>query len=253
MDFELGVGLTILAAFAAVASILALSMGRGPRLGRTRYASIDALVRDLAGRTGLVAFPGAEPREDLDGLHLVGTHGKRRRYASIRFQREGDVLARVRIAVRAPAAAQGVRVVRGVHGLEVLNRSGNPTDPDRLGRTWHSIERLFELHPIESLAVEDTLEVVALADALPTLVYAALLDALGALALAFDMPLIQLGSARALVVRCAYCHGSTDHGDGLVPCAGCATLLHAECWREHGRCPVLGCAGRAARRVPSHA
>ncbi len=46
-------------------------------------------------------------------------------------------------------------------------------------------------------------------------------------------------------VRCAYCHAEGT----LVPCASCNTLLHAGCWAELGRCPVLGCRGAGPGRV----
>ncbi len=49
--------------------------------------------------------------------------------------------------------------------------------------------------------------------------------------------------------RCSYCH---DHVTGaepdLVACAACNTVLHDACWKELGRCPVLGCSGSVPER-----
>ncbi len=64
-----------------------------------------------------------------------------------------------------------------------------------------------------------------------------------------------LGSERRALVdergktRCAYCHeGLTGDEDDLVACEQCATVLHGECWRTHGKCPILGCSGKNPER-----
>jgi len=50
--------------------------------------------------------------------------------------------------------------------------------------------------------------------------------------------------------RCAYCHADvTGDEPDLVACEGCATVLHAGCWEELGRCPVLGCASGKPERA----
>jgi hypothetical protein len=44
--------------------------------------------------------------------------------------------------------------------------------------------------------------------------------------------------------RCAYCHdGVQGSGADTVTCPRCRTVLHAVCWSELGRCPVMGCDG----------
>ncbi|MCO5171734.1 MAG: hypothetical protein M9894_35980 [Planctomycetes bacterium] len=49
--------------------------------------------------------------------------------------------------------------------------------------------------------------------------------------------------------RCVYCRdGLSGDEDDLVACERCRTAVHAECWDEHGGCPVLGCDGRAPER-----
>ena len=52
--------------------------------------------------------------------------------------------------------------------------------------------------------------------------------------------------------RCVYCRDAFDEAPALA-CAGCAALLHPECWREARRCPTLGCerAAPAAAEVPA--
>lgn len=47
-------------------------------------------------------------------------------------------------------------------------------------------------------------------------------------------------------LRCAYCHAPLSV-EARATGPGCATVLHAECVREAGTCPTLGCAGRSAR------
>lgn len=39
-------------------------------------------------------------------------------------------------------------------------------------------------------------------------------------------------------VACAFCHAADA---ALVPCQGCGTHLHRECWREIARCTTSGC------------
>lgn len=47
---------------------------------------------------------------------------------------------------------------------------------------------------------------------------------------------------------CPYCRGAI--GDpSPVTCTGCGASLHADCWRELGGCPTIGCSERAAPRA----
>ena len=54
-------------------------------------------------------------------------------------------------------------------------------------------------------------------------------------------------SPRTSAARCAYCFGPPGEG---VTCAGCGTLVHAECRTASGRCPTLGCEGHSLRPRP---
>jgi len=44
-------------------------------------------------------------------------------------------------------------------------------------------------------------------------------------------------------LACTYCHAEAAR-DELAFCAGCLAPHHRECFAEHGRCSVQGCAGR---------
>ena len=51
-------------------------------------------------------------------------------------------------------------------------------------------------------------------------------------------------------LRCSYCHGDlAAAADENAPCERCGTVLHAGCWEELGRCPVLGCEGKRGERA----
>jgi len=65
-------------------------------------------------------------------------------------------------------------------------------------------------------------------------------------------PALRVGvTERSAASTCPYCRTPVD--DDPEECPACATLHHAECLREHGRCTVLGCRGRPAPRVQERA
>jgi hypothetical protein len=86
-----------------------------------------------------------------------------------------------------------------------------------------------------------------------------ILRELEALAGALERPPLAVavleGSVRAVTdkrgrARCPYCReGISGEEPDLVACRQCETVLHDECWRELGRCPVLGCRGRHPQRA----
>jgi hypothetical protein len=46
--------------------------------------------------------------------------------------------------------------------------------------------------------------------------------------------------------RCPYCHVDIAEGEaGILACGKCRTIHHEGCWKEHGRCTLLGCGGTA--------
>lgn len=49
--------------------------------------------------------------------------------------------------------------------------------------------------------------------------------------------------------RCPYCKDAlTGEEPDLVACRSCGTVHHEGCFREHGRCTLLGCEGKDAER-----
>ncbi|MBI3725132.1 hypothetical protein HY251_14460 [bacterium] len=54
-------------------------------------------------------------------------------------------------------------------------------------------------------------------------------------------------SSAACPSRCAFCHDDFQEAEpSVVACPRCGTQLHEVCWKDAGRCPVLGCAARSA-------
>ncbi len=88
--------------------------------------------------------------------------------------------------------------------------------------------------------------------------YSALLRALDRTASTFDRVPIRVRVFDAELkgfagdgggVRCPYCHDAiTGDEEALAACRACDTVLHAACWEELGRCPLLGCESKEARR-----
>ncbi len=58
-------------------------------------------------------------------------------------------------------------------------------------------------------------------------------------------PCLRLTRRHSPDLRCAVCHG--DLRAGALRCGSCGTDAHVECSTELGRCPTLGCEGRATR------
>ena len=51
--------------------------------------------------------------------------------------------------------------------------------------------------------------------------------------------------------RCPYCHVDlTPEEPALVSCERCRTIHHDACFRENGRCTLLGCGGKAVSAAP---
>jgi hypothetical protein len=58
--------------------------------------------------------------------------------------------------------------------------------------------------------------------------------------------------SRGPAARCGFCHGDLlpieDAGyraERRVTCEACSSVVHETCWKDHGRCPNLGCPGAA--------
>jgi hypothetical protein len=122
-----------------------------------------------------------------------------------------------------------------------------------------AIRRVFAEFRASTLAIGDGRLSVVVARSLPLdqygpLVY--LLEEIAELAAPepVAVPVGVLGGERQALksggkLRCSYCHDAiTGDEPDLVACRRCGTVLHEGCWREHGRCPVLGCDGRQPER-----
>lgn len=61
-----------------------------------------------------------------------------------------------------------------------------------------------------------------------------------------DLPVTATAHARGEAERCPFCLQSICGEGELVRCLACNTEHHQECHRDHGRCAVFGCGGRAS-------
>lgn len=62
---------------------------------------------------------------------------------------------------------------------------------------------------------------------------------------------MKVASRAVVVLRCAFCRGALDDGDGeeTLTCPDCATLVHDACQLELPACPTLGCGSLAPWEV----
>jgi hypothetical protein len=121
-------------------------------------------------------------------------------------------------------------------------------DVRKAGRAKEPVARAFrELGARRVRAVNGRLWIEAPLAGLPLGSWSGALDLLAELARELERPLAVVRASSEL--RCAYCHA----GGELVPCVSCNTLLHAGCWVELGRCPVLGCRGAGPKRAATRA
>jgi hypothetical protein len=248
----------------------------------TRYRAIEDLVGDLEQKTGLHgAWRG--PGRWLHDLELLGKLASGR-FAQVSFPQEGKGKGRrewVRLSVAADEAP-ALEVKRESWGVKlekmlaivrddeigdpafdrrfiVRALPGTARDAFRAGLK-DAVERLFAAFPVEALELGNgTLSVLLPRHDVPSISYAPILDALDAAARPFDRVGLHVrvlgGERRALRAaaggaRCGYCHETvTGIEPDLVACEKCQTVIHDACWRELGRCPVLGCRGAAPERA----
>ena len=251
--------------------------GLGHRIGRHTYWNRAVLVSDLSERLG----PGVRSRtgvwlRSIDFRLVVGEGRNARvsffsgglRYFA-RFELDVDEAPRISMRRRwplfdrqQPPSAEGL-------ALEWLPFTFATLDRPRVARAFQGnlqlkgdLIELFTKLPLDSariwsgkLTATAPLSRVQLEDFRP------ILERLDRIAKAFERVPVKVrvlgGERRALRgasggARCAYCHdGITGDEADLVACELCHTVLHDECWRDLGHCPVLGCAGRDPER-PSH-
>lgn len=64
--------------------------------------------------------------------------------------------------------------------------------------------------------------------------------------IATEQPLIEPHPEPSNQPRCAYCHDDLDNK--VTACNECRTILHQDCAKELGRCPILGCNGTFSKK-----
>jgi hypothetical protein len=122
------------------------------------------------------------------------------------------------------------------------------------------IMALFERFPVESLVLGRGELVATLPlDALTKADCRKVLDLVVAAAKSVDRGALDVtilgGERRAFLglggkPRCGFCHEDlTGEEPDLVACDRCSTVVHDECWGEHGGCPVMGCPGDSPERA----
>jgi hypothetical protein len=125
------------------------------------------------------------------------------------------------------------------------------------------VERLFDQHGIERLEVEPG-RIVGIRPVSGTDAgaFRELAFALERLVPFFERRMLEVsvlrGARRAFHAsgspRCPYCFDAIAGSElDLVACSSCATVLHDACWSDLGRCPVLGCGGKAPERARANA
>lgn len=262
----------LLWAFVALGGGLVGARGRGPRVHRRLGAFIRSVERARAGDGRLT-----------DVLYQSALRSGRRVW--IRF--ELAPRARVRVGVATCRGVPPLRV-RLEGALERLGKrlgrrediqtgdeafderffleSSRPLDGRRaLGRKLRrSIDEAFRRFGADGLQLRPG-ELVVEADlaACPPARWRELirhLDQAAALVEVKPLRIRGLGEEREVArgadgaARCVFCRdGISGDEDDLVACERCRTALHAECWEEHGGCPVLGCDGRAPERARARA
>ncbi|MBX3471091.1 MAG: hypothetical protein KF878_29845 [Planctomycetes bacterium] len=266
-------GLLLLVVLAGLGVALAGSVGGARRRGFRLHRRLGAFVRS-------VERARADDERLTDLAYQSALRNGRRVW--IRFERPGRGPARVRVAVATCREVPPLRV-RLEGALERLGKrlgrrediqtgddafderffleSSRPLDGRRaLGRELRrSIDEAFRRFGADGLQLRPgELGVEADLAACPPARWRELirlLDHAAALVEVKPLRIRGLDGEREVAgdaegrTRCVYCRdGLAGDEDDLVACERCRTAVHAECWEEHGGCPVLGCDGRAPER-----
>jgi hypothetical protein len=251
-------------------------------LGSKRFRDLDALSARIERSLGLPAtrLPARGRPGVLGDVRFGGKfEGREATLFFAPFEGAGEV-ARLSIAADAAARVRLTREGADARAKKLLRLvrdvdTGDPAfdgkfvveseDPDwalralELAGVKRQVERLYWRFPVLQLVLD---EGQLLADFSPDALELENLrpaaSALVELASAFDrmkLGVRVLGGERKAVrghdgrARCGYCHTDiTGEEPDLVACKICATTLHAACWVELGRCPVLGCKGKTYER-----
>jgi hypothetical protein len=277
---------TLISGFAAVAFLLPLQGPPTPtRFGRRSYVLIGDLVRDLATITGLEADHEPAWYPLLDQVRFGGDVAGRR--ASVTFFTETSGSASwtcVRLATAAEELpflrvtqetvltkiSKAIGLTREVEigDAEFDKRFLLETDRSKpasallRGEVRGAIARIFDRGARDLTFQKGEIVVTARVETIELSSYRLIFDDLARIARTIDrktLPVRVLGGDRRALIddtgrtRCPYCRENVKGDeDDLVACEKCSTVLHDACWKEHGRCPLLGCSGRSPERARSH-
>jgi hypothetical protein len=266
---------------AIVAILSERKRARRVRLGSREYESQEAFREKLGAELGLWGTKGGAGDGPLP-VQFSGTlAGGTRAHVGFSVAPGKGPLYYVHLAVAADEAPSLVvtredamswfaKAIGLKHEIEVgdkafdahyLLETEDPRAAKALGAVAlrEEIDEIFSYSGVERLELgKGSLVVTARAEPLNGVAMKELLALLAAVArLVARVPItvrILGGERRALVgasgqARCGYCHEDvTGEEPDLVACDHCRTVAHAECWVELGRCPVIGCPGRAPER-----
>ncbi|MBI3724584.1 hypothetical protein HY251_11610 [bacterium] len=275
-------------ALVPVALLLRQALGPACEVGTRRFGTLEEAATALSAATGLEERARADPRPlggRLAGISLSGNlpYG---RSVSVTFhdRLSGKVpIPHARLAVAADDAPFitvteetwltkfGEWLGVSSHNFRAEDRSFDERFHVETGdhpRARYAlahglrplVERAFTQFHVMNLSLGGgVLAAEVPARRLEVEGYRPLLELLVRAAETFDRKPIHVrvlgGERRALCVkggktRCSYCHEHVagDEPD-LVACEKCATVLHGDCWTDLGRCPILGCTGRAPERA----
>jgi hypothetical protein len=267
---------------AVAAAIVIIWWHSGPRIGWKRYSTLADLVRDLSQITGLTSMGDPAWFPSLDSVRFLGKVGERE--AGVGFYTETvgsssttftrfSVVAADMPPLRVTQETVFTKIAKAVGwkdeievGDEAFDRRFllETRDPERARRALRGelqteISRLFD-HGVRELRLAGR-DIVAIAEttSVEPAAYADVLRCLDLMARLLEPKKIVVralgGERRAMVdrrgrTRCPYCRSEISGEEvDLVACEKCATVLHADCWRDHGGCPLLGCTGKQPERA----
>jgi len=274
----------VMAAFAAFAIYNAAKWGGLFRVGKRGYRSLGEFAREVTRETRLVSEHDAGHSVQLRQLAFSGALASGRRakidffvesagsstWDAVRLEVKADetphlVITQENLFTRIGKAlgwTQEIEIGDEDFDRRFLLKTDTPLKASRLLKDLEvrrAIWWLFD-HGARDLTV-DSGKIVITSHALsfdpPD--YGPMLDLLDLIARRLDRKKLSVrvlgGERRALVddsgrTRCPYCRVLLSGiEDDLVACEKCSTVLHGECWEEHGGCPLLGCGGERPERA----
>lgn len=206
---------------------------------------------------GVPVVRGELPDGRLAEVVLRGGRQRRRIGGEVDEASEPTALE-LAVAVDRPGAADlDAATLAKVERGEAPWPEGWTPVPERETAARRALTQLVESYDLDQLAISGgrlrAQRVLMLEDRLRET--PRILQLLGVVARAFETRAevsVRVGSAHGSI-RCSYCHGALAPEDVTRTCERCSTVLHEGCWDELGRCPMLGCGGKASERTRERA